>query len=218
VTPVLTHKEAKGFYDRLGSRQDLQFYENKAIKDLISHGGFDRARSVFEFGSGTGRLSEELLKRHLPGDCRYLGVDISSTMVGLARARIKPWPGRTEVLLTDGSTKLDFPDSTFDRFVSTYVLDLLSEEDIITLLEEAHRILMPMGLICLAGLTCGKGPFGRIVTWLWKRVHSIRPKLVGGCRPINIVGCLPEERWRVTHHNIITTFGISSEVVVALRI
>jgi ubiquinone/menaquinone biosynthesis C-methylase UbiE len=218
MTPILTHEEAKKFYDRFGSSQDLQFYENKAVRDLISHGEFAKARYVFEFGLGTGRFAEKLLKEHLPGDCRYLGVDSSSTMVDLARARLEPWHERTEVILTNGSPKLDFPDSTYDRFVSTYVLDLLSEEDIGTVINEAHRILTPMGRLCLAGLTYGKGPFGGIVTWLWKRAHSIRPTLVGGCRPINTLDYLPPERWRVTHHNVITTFGISSEVVVASRI
>jgi ubiquinone/menaquinone biosynthesis C-methylase UbiE len=218
MTPILTHEEARKFYDRFGSSQDLQFYENKAVEDLISHGEFAKARYVFEFGFGTGRLAEELLKKHLPGDCRYLGVDSSSTMVELARTRLEPWHERTEVILTDGSPKLDLPDSSFDRFVSAYVLDLLSEKDIVTVIEEAHRILMPMGQLCLAGLTYGKGPFGGMVTWLWERVHSIRPTLVGGCRPINTLDYLPPDRWRVTHHNVITTFGISSEVVVASRI
>jgi ubiquinone/menaquinone biosynthesis C-methylase UbiE len=218
MTPVLTPKQARNFYDRFGSRQDLQLYENKAVFDLILHGGFDRARSVFEFGLGTGRLAEELLKRHLAGDCRYLGVDISPTMVRLARERLKPWQKRAEVLLTEGSPRLDVAEGTFDRFVSTYVLDLLSEEDIGTVIEEAHRTLSHGGRLCLAGLTCGKTPLGRFVTWCWKKIHSLKPSILGGCRPVRLLDYLSSERWHVKYHNVITTFGISSEVVIAARI
>jgi ubiquinone/menaquinone biosynthesis C-methylase UbiE len=218
MAPILTHEEARRVYDKIGEWQDFQFYENKALEDLVSHGGFDRAGSVLEFGCGTGRLAETLFKKYLPGDCRYLGLDISPTMVRLARERLKPWQARAEVVLTDGSLKLDVPDSAFDRFVSTYVLDLLSEEDIRAVLGEAHRSLRPGGLVCLTGLTCAKGLFGRIITRLWERVHSLRPTLVGGCRPINIKDYLNGERWHIIHHNRITALGISSEVLVASRL
>lgn len=215
MTPLLTHDEARRFYDRLGSKQDFHLYENRAFEELVRYGGFDRAGSVFEFGHGTGRLAERLLKEHLPERCRYTGVDISPTMAGLAKRRLEPFRLRVSLVLTDGSPKLNLPDSAFDRFVSTYVIDLLSEEDIDVVLEEAYRVLTAGGLLCLAGLTYGKGPLGRIVTRLWERVHSVRPALVGGCRPVKLLEYLPGERWRITHHTVITSFGISSEVVVA---
>ncbi|GAC1566788.1 MAG: hypothetical protein NVS3B14_10770 [Ktedonobacteraceae bacterium] len=46
---------------------------------------------------------------------------------------------------TSGSLQLDASDSAFDRFVSTYVVDLLPSADIMTLLSEAHRLLTPDG-------------------------------------------------------------------------
>ena len=42
---------------------------------------------------------------------------------------------------------VDLPDRSFDRFISTYVLDLLSEENIDSLLSEAYRILRTGGLL-----------------------------------------------------------------------
>lgn len=218
MAPILTYEEARRVYDSIGEWQDFQLYENRALKDLVSHGGFDRAGSIIEFGCGTGRLAKRLFKKHLAADCRYLGLDISLTMVRIASERLRPWQERAEVLLTDGSPKLAVPGSTFDRFVSTYVLDLLSEEDIRTVIEEAHRVLKPEGRLCLSGLTSGKGVFGRTVTWFWERVHSVRPALVGGCRPINIKDYLPGYMWRVTYRSVVTAFGISSEVVVASRL
>jgi hypothetical protein len=54
---MLSHEEARAFYDWFGARQDSQrFYEDPALCDLLGHADFGEARSVFEFGCGTGRF------------------------------------------------------------------------------------------------------------------------------------------------------------------
>ena len=114
----LSPEEAKRFYDRLGSGQDWQhFYENPATNQLFAHAGFDSAHAVFEFGCGTGAFAADLVQRRLPADARYVGLDISSTMVSLARKRLKPWSERARVYQTDGSPRIPEPDASFDHFV-----------------------------------------------------------------------------------------------------
>jgi len=72
---MLSHEEARAFYDWLGTRQDSQrLYEDPALADLLAHADFGEARSLFEFGCGTGRLAERLLSDWLPSDCRYQAV------------------------------------------------------------------------------------------------------------------------------------------------
>jgi ubiquinone/menaquinone biosynthesis C-methylase UbiE len=138
----LSPGEAKRFYDRLGSRQDWQsFFENPAINELIAHAAFDTAHSVFEFGCGTGALASRLLQAQLPAHARYVGLDISDTMVSLAQERLKPWSERARIHQSDGSPRISEPDRSFDRFVSTYVFDLLAPDFIDQLLSEAHRVL-----------------------------------------------------------------------------
>ncbi|GAC1566791.1 MAG: hypothetical protein NVS3B14_10780 [Ktedonobacteraceae bacterium] len=79
---MLTHQQAKAFYNRQGSKQDWQaFYELPATTNLIAHAAFESAQSMFEFGCGTGAFAERLLSRHLPPQARYLATDSSSTMV-----------------------------------------------------------------------------------------------------------------------------------------
>ena len=76
-------------YDRFGARQDRQaWYEDKALDCLADSGAFAGARSVFEFGCGTGRFAARLLAGEMPPDARYLGVDNSATMVELAGRRL----------------------------------------------------------------------------------------------------------------------------------
>ena len=172
---------------------------------------------MFEFGCGTGRFADRLLAGHLPPACRYRAVDASATMVRLARARLDRWGERVEVALSDGAMALDAADRDFDRFVATYVLDLLSDRDIQALLAEAHRALCPRGLLCLAGLTHGKTFFSWLVSRAWSGVHAVRPRLVGGCRPIDIAATLPAADWRIRHRSVITGFGVPSEALVAAR-
>lgn len=216
---MLTKNQVREFYNRFGSKQDAQgFYENRALHDLIDHASFDQAKSIFEFGMGTGKFAEELLINHLPEDCRYSGVDISQTMIGLATKRLQRWSGRVKIQLSGGSMQLPEPDGTFDRFVSNYVLDLLDGADIIRLLEEAHRILIHDGLLCLVSLTNGKNWLARGVSSTWEFIHKVRPQLVGGCCPIELRDYLPKARWKIEYHNTVVSFGITSGILVARRV
>jgi SAM-dependent methyltransferase len=208
--------EAKRFYDRLGSAQDWQgFYENPAINELVADAAFDSAHLVFEFGCGTGALAARLLQRHLPADARYVGLDISDTMVSLAQGRLKPWPERARVHQSDGSPSIPQPDHSFDRFVSTYVFDLLAPDFIHQLLSEAHRVLVPGGKLCLVSMTFGASPLSRAVCWGWQRLWRLSPGIVGGCHPIELSECLRPEWWKPDHQTKVTSWGISSEVLVA---
>ena len=216
---MLSHKQAKAFYDRFGRKQDWQsFYENVAIEALIRNGEFDMASAVLEFGCGTGSFAERLLDEHLPANARYVGVDISDTMVSLAKQRLARFGGRAEVYRSDGSPRLDFGEATFDRFVSNYVLDLLNFEDIETILQEAWRVLSPGGILELTSLTPGFTAASRTVTVIWKALHSIRPMLVGGCRPIHLLELVTGERWQVRYSNRFSSFGVPSEVLVVGKV
>jgi len=216
MTRTLETGEVRRFYDRLGSRQDWQsFYEDPALDVLIREAGFPGARHVLEFGSGTGRLAERLLCRELPAEASYLGIDVSSTMVALASRRLAPFGPRARVALSEGAVRLPFERGSFDRFVSTYVLDLLAEERILELLAGAHGLLAPAGRLCLASLTRGRAFPCSVISRAWATVHSLRPGLLGGCRPIEIRALLDPALWRTRHREVIAAWGIPSEVLVA---
>jgi len=215
---MLTREQVRSFYNRFGKKQDWQrLYEGSAVRDLIAHGAFEKAHAVFELGCGTGWFAKKLLGQYLPESATYLCFELSTTMVTLTKKRLVEYDARAHIKLTDGSLKLRLQDSQYDRFISNYVLDLLPPEDIQALLEEAHRILMPGGLLCVVSLTHGITRFSRIVIWLWKRVYALRPELAGGCRPLNLVDFVSERKWHWVHHNLFVTFGIPSEVVVARK-
>ncbi len=139
-------------------------------------------------------------------------------MAMLAGDRLRPWGNRVSVKVQDGTTGIDSPDKSFDRFISAYVLDLLSPKNMIKVLSEAHRFLVPGGFICLVSLTQGTTALRRIVTRAWEFAYRRSPRLVGGCRPIELLGYLAPELWRTKYRNTVSSFGITSEIVVASRL
>lgn len=216
---TFSHDEARTFYDRFGSKQDWQkCYEDRAIADLISHASFEKAASVLEFGCGTGRLAEKLLVQHLPPTARYLALDISTTMVSLARKRLMRFGDRVDVRRTSGEMQLPVESGTCDRVLSCYVLDLLSDNDIRRLIHEAHRVLSSGGHLAISSLTHGTAWIPRLIERAWVLVYSNRPGWVGGCRPIAVRSYLDDSGWKVSHRAEIVQWGVTSEVVVAERI
>ncbi len=212
---VLTPSEARAYYDRLGKRLDTQgFYEDLALDDLIAHADFESARKVFEFGCGTGRFAARLLAEKLPPEATYLGCDVSPTMIDLATQRLAEYAERATVVESDGAVRFPAPDRSVDRVVSSYVLDLLSEADTRRVFAEAYRALAPEGELCLVSLTRGTTLPSRIVSSVWTAVFCTRASLVGGCRPIRLEPYVDEDRWRFEYSNVVSAFGVPSEVLV----
>jgi hypothetical protein len=106
---------------------------------------------------------------------------------------------------------------SIDRFVSTYVLDLLSPEDSSRLLAEAHRALQPGGLLALASLTPGESSLARGLTRAWRAIWRVDPALMGGCRPVTLAPLLAPRLWTVRSRLTVTDLVLASEVVVAER-
>ncbi len=211
---VLSAEETRRFYDRFGAKQDRQFYEAAPIEHMLAHGDFGHAASVFELGCGTGRLAERLLRERLHPHARYLGVDLSPTMVGLATRRLAPWRERAAVQLSEGSPSSPLPAGGCDRFVVTYVLDLLSDTVIREVLREARRVLDARGLLCAVSLTEGTSPGSRLLAATWRRIYKWRPALLGGCRPIRLAEVLDDSQWRTEHRSVVCSWGLCSEVAI----
>jgi len=214
---MLSASAVKDFYDRFGARQDKQgFYEDSALDELCAHASFADAGEILEFGCGTGRFARRILTEATAAT--YLGLDVSTTMVGLARSRLASFGSRARVRQTGvGSILLPVADRSADRIVSTYVLDLLPDTDIRTFFEEARRVAAPEARLCLVSLTHGAPGLARVVSGLWERAFRLRPALVGGCRPIALGTYLDETIWEVEYRQTTTQWAITSDVLVARR-
>lgn len=215
---TLTTYEAREFYDHFGDKQDKQgWYEDKPLELMCQQAALETANDVFEFGCGTGRLAKAILSHNLPATANYMGLDISPKMVSLSKSKLSEFSGRARVELSKGGVTLPVQAATQDRVISCYVLDLLSDSNIELFLTEAHRILRPGALLCTTGITHGDSIFSSAVSGAWSLVHHLNPKMVGGCRPINLENRIPKTDWDIKYHKVVTAGGIPSEVLIAER-
>jgi len=213
---TLTREEAKSYYDHFGAKQDSQsFYEAPALQALVENSHFDKATSVFEFGCGTGHFAHELLTKYLSPAAHYHGIDVSTTMIKLASSILAPFSQRATVTLASEEIAVPAENNSTDRFVSSYVLDLLPSEAVAKVLNEAHRVLQPDGLLCLVSLTQGITFVSRFTMSVWQGLFSMNPAWVGGCRPTELMDHLSTNQWNVRYKNVVVAWGIPSEVVVA---
>ncbi len=215
---VLKSDKIRKFYDSFGSKQDKQFYEEAPISVLLEQGKLNEATSIVEFGCGTGKLASRLLKNNFSSNSKYLGLDISQTMVGLCQKNIEQFSEHAKCYKSEGEPKVNIEDQCADRFISTYVFDLLSEEDLISVLNEAHRILVPGGYLCLASLTHGVSLVSRIVENIWSALYRLNPFIVGGCHPIQLTKYLHNDKWRILYDSVVVSYGVPSEIVVAEKL
>lgn len=213
----LPYSKLRTYYNWLGKKLDTQsFYEDPALDELIAHADFGACEQAFEFGCGTGRFAERLLRQHLPQSASYLGVDLSPVMVDIARQRLSPFGvARARVEQTDGSIRIPLPNHAVDLVIASYVLDLLSEEDIHEFTKEALRVLKPGGMLCLACLTDGVTWSSRMVSNIWNGLYRLSPVLVGGCRPVRLEACIDRSLWHVTHQHVLTPFAVPTLALVA---
>jgi ubiquinone/menaquinone biosynthesis C-methylase UbiE len=218
VSEGITPDEAKRFYDRFGAKQDLQsWYEDPPTAKLIEQISLMAPNSIFELGCGTGRVAEKLLGNH---DCRYLGVDVSETMITLAKDRLRRF-ANSNLSRVDGTSALPADSHSFDLVFSTYVFDLMKRADIHNHLAEVWRILKPGGVFANIALTYGTGKISKLLSAAWEKIQGINPKAVGGCRPLKMVEILRDQQphlFAIDTVDVICRFGICSELVTAKKI
>lgn len=214
---MLPPRRIRRIYDRIGSSLDSQaFYEDRALGELVEALEAAQARRVVELGCGTGRLAERLLADVLPEGAEYVGFDLSPKMVEISKRRLSRFGARARVALTDGVSPLPLPVASCDRFVSTYVLDLLEPEHIALVLGDARRLLAHGGRLGVASLTFGRGAGSKALIGVWRGLFRLAPSLVGGCRPIDLRRFVTAPDWTVLHHGFRVAWGVPSEIVVAM--
>lgn len=153
----------------------------------------------------------------MPEDSTYVGFDVSGTMVARARSRLAGFGRRVRVVQTDGYPAIPLASASADRFLATYVLDLLSNEDARMVVSEAQRVLANDGKLCLASLTAGRTTLARAVQSAWEFAYRIRPQIVGGCRPVQLT-CLVDSGWQIAHREVVCRAGLCTEALNAERV
>lgn len=139
---------------------------------------------ILDVGIGTGAFLNEIMKR-APSRTAVYGIELSTSMLREARRRLQPASPKSALLVQGDAISLPFAAESVDLVSSSYLLDLMSFEDIFRTLREFRRILKPAGRTVLVNLT--KVDAER-VTWYERCYEALPPLakayLLGGCRPV----------------------------------
>eukprot|EP00483_Globobulimina_turgida_P012656 UN12679 len=156
---------------------------------MLENCAIEQDSTIFEFGFGTGFLANELLKQY--SKSKYIGVDISKTMHNLASERVKNFGNRAELHLAQDTLGVlkALPDESIDRFVSTYVFDLLPKTTMKEIITTLQLKLKANGKICLTSLTNKvdeNNKVAKIMSNGWTTISRLCKMCMGGCRPIDL--------------------------------
>ncbi|RHY33257.1 hypothetical protein DYB32_002201 [Aphanomyces invadans] len=119
----------------------------QSARELHRHLNLDSATTVLEVGAGAGLGSLDALGylQESGLGVKYTLTDLSPSMLDFAKKNIPPSRYSFPLDFVEAnSQELQFQDASFDRYISTLVLQLVPDAD--AMLRECHRVLLPGGL------------------------------------------------------------------------
>lgn len=137
------------FYDWI-----MGFYERPSNRDALQGPIMERAGKIVDMGVGTGYLLGQLVKTTTEKQ-HITAVDLSGQMLKNSESYLSKHDlltSRLEFCKAD-CMNLPWPDNTFDLYVSSYLFDLLPEEELRKAITELERILVPDGYAILITMT-----------------------------------------------------------------
>ncbi len=138
----------------------------RAHRFLVAEAGLEPGHDVLEVGCGTGNLA--LLARRSHPDARVVGLDPDPKALDLARRKAarRALPLQLDRGFADA---LPYPDASFDRVLSAFMLHHLEPAGKLPMLREVRRVLRPGGRLHL--LDFG-GTHHRPAGLLARRTHA----------------------------------------------
>jgi ubiquinone/menaquinone biosynthesis C-methylase UbiE len=136
----------------------------RALRALVDQADLRSGHRVLDVGCGTGTLIVMLKTRH--PDVDVVGLDPDPK--ALFRARRKAYGAKVSVQLDRGfSDQLPYPDGSFDRVFSSFMLHHLEPLEKDATLREVRRVLKPGGLLHLLDFGGSEPPNeGFLARWL----------------------------------------------------
>jgi ubiquinone/menaquinone biosynthesis C-methylase UbiE len=175
--PALGHAWLTPLYDpllRWGMR------EEKFKRDLIAQARLEAGHRVLDLGCGTATLT--ILAKQLHPDATVVGLDGDPRILEIGRA--KAAKAGVDITLDHGMAfQLPYPDSSFDRVLSSLVLHHLSREDKQRTAREVLRVLQPGGWLHVVDFGRPDNALASVVSLVMRRLERASD---------NIEGLLPE--------------------------
>jgi ubiquinone/menaquinone biosynthesis C-methylase UbiE len=171
------HAARKTYLSAAGKDWLLPFYDvftkllgaEAVHSKLICQAAIIPGHRVLEIGCGTGNLA--ILAKSLNPAAEVIGIDPDPK--ALARARRKAQQRGAALQFDSGfSEELPYPDASFDRILSAFMLHHVQSHAKLLTVREARRVLKPGGFLHLVDFQEGKHRGGGFHGFLARIVHS----------------------------------------------
>ena len=162
--PALSYRFLTPFYD---------FIQKYVVRDvrykslLIAQANIRAGHHVLDLGCGTGTLAIMAKQTQSAAEVTGLDADPDMLKVAIYKSSLLNEPVKFDVGFT---TKLPYPDQSFDRVLSSIMIHHLKTPDKWQTAREVHRVLKPGGQLHIID-------FGKPVTWYGKLLGPLLHKL-----------------------------------------
>src|SRR5919201_483507 len=127
----------------------LHMRERRWKGQLVDQMQIQRGQRILDVGCGTGTLDLLIKEKHPDAD--VVGLDPDADILAIARRKAEQ--AGVEIRLDRGyADRLPYPDSSFDRVVSSLVFHHLDSEAKVLALREMQRVLRPGGELHIADI------------------------------------------------------------------
>jgi len=187
-------------------------FHSQAHKVALSLADVSDGMRVLEVATGSGEMFRRLLRQN-PGGLTC-GIDLSPNMAArtqrVARRRIRGAEAHCQAV---DARSMPFRDGAFDAVVCCYLLELLSEDDIVRTIGEMRRVLRPRGRLALVLIGQQLAAFN---AW-YRFISSLAPAFLGRQVESSIPDVLDGYDFRLEHDRQVRQGFYPSRVVVARR-
>jgi len=211
---MVSREQTRQNYDRISRWYDLfAGSEKRFTQSGLQLLGVKNGERVLEIGFGTGH-SLVALAEQVGDDGLIAGMELSLGMIEVARQRLYPFGHKqakvqkrsAEIIQGDG-TLLPFDSDSFDAVFLSFTLELFSDEEILVVLDECHRILKREGRLGVVSLS----KRDELACRLYEQAHERWPVMLD-CRPIELRKNLETGGFRVQALKVETMWGLPVDV------
>ena len=208
---MTSREQTRQNYDRMSRWYDLfASSEKKFTRTGLQLLGVKAGEYILEIGFGTGHSLAALLEQ--AGDTGLVtGVELSPGMIGVARKRMQASRHERSVEIIQGDgTLLPLLTHSLDVVFLSFTLELFSDEEILVLLNECHRVLKREGRLGVVSLA----KRDVLACRLYEKGHERWPVLLD-CRPIELRKNLEMGGFRVQALKVETMWGLPVEIALS---
>jgi|TARA_B100000035_G_C21013308_1_gene560664 ubiquinone/menaquinone biosynthesis C-methylase UbiE len=222
VTKIKQHYEldAKVAQNEIGALYDSKvwfydvwayFTESKARYRALELAKIHNNQSVLEVAVGTGLMFSDIVQRNSKGE--NIGIDISQGMLSKAKRRLSKQQNENYSLSIGSAFNLKVKDASIDMLVNNYMFDLIPFNQMDSVIDEFNRVLKQNGKLLLINMTKSE----RFGASLYENLYSLSPRLMGGCRGVQLTDLLTQHGFRIEVREYIQQMLFPSEVILAYK-